>query len=62
MNRQQSISSSQFHSLSVTHLAQMYLSDDALGDEFDWDESVSQYDGDSMASDILGRMHDFGAE
>jgi len=62
MNRQQSISNSQFHSLSPTHLAQLYLSDDVLGDEFDWDESVNQFDGDSMASDILGAMQDFGAE
>jgi len=62
MNRQQTVSQSQLYAVAPKHFAQLRISDDAFGDEFDWDESVSQYEGESLANDMLGYMKDFAAE
>ena len=62
MNRQQTLSHGLLYSVAPQHLAQLYLSDDALGDEFDWDESVSQLEGESLANNMRGCLDDFGAE
>ncbi len=61
MNRQQTIAR-RSHLVAPKQFAQLHFSDDALGDEFDWDESVGQYEGESMANDMLGFMKDFSAE
>lgn len=62
MNRQHIIPRSQLYSVVPKRLAQLHISDEMLGDEFDWDESTSQYEGESMANDMLGFLKEFGAE
>ncbi len=62
MNRQQTIAHRQLRLASPKQLAQLHLRDDVFGDEFDWDETTNQYEGESMANDMLGFMQEFGAE
>ena len=62
MNRQPTVAQRSLHLATPRQLAQLRVSDDVFGDEFDWDESVSPYEGDLLASDMLGCMTEFGAE
>jgi len=62
MNRQQTIAHRPLCLASPKQLAKLHLSDDMFADEFDWDESVNQYEGDLLASDMLGCLSEFGAE
>lgn len=62
MNRHNHIPHGLLYSVAPKQLAHMHLSDDILGDEFDWDESTSQYEGETMANDMLGFLKEFGAE
>lgn len=54
MNNQQTVSRSQPCSIAPKCFAQLQISDDLFGDEFDWDESENQYEGETLASDVLG--------
>jgi hypothetical protein len=62
MNNQQTVPHGLLYSVAPEHFAQLHISDDTFGDEFDWEESTSQYEGESLASDVLGFLKGLGAE
>lgn len=62
MNRQQTIPHGLLYSVAPKQMAQLHISDDMLGDEFDWEESTSQYESESLASGMLEFLKDFGGE
>lgn len=60
MNNQQTFSHGLLYSLAPEQFAQLHISDDLCGDEFDWDESENQYEGESLASDVLKFLKELG--
>ena len=62
MRRQQNIPHGLLYSLGPSQFAQLHIGDDLAGDEFDWDESVSQYEGESLANEMLGFLKEYGDE
>ena len=62
MNRQLTVAHRKLCLATPKQLAQLHMRDDVFGDEFDWDESVNQYEGDLLASDMRGCLSEFGAE
>lgn len=62
MRRQQTIPHGLLYSMAPTQLAHLHISDDMLGDEFDWDESTGQYDGDTLTSEVIGFLKEFGED
>lgn len=62
MNRHHTIPHGLLYSVAPKQLAQMHISDDMLGDEFDWDETTGQYEGESLANGMLEFLKDIGAE
>jgi hypothetical protein len=62
MNNPQSFFCGLLYSLAPQQLAQLHISEDACGDEFDWNESENQYEGESLASDVLKFIKELTAE
>jgi hypothetical protein len=62
MNNQQTVPYGLLYSVAPEQFAQLHLSDDTFVDEFDWDESENQYEGESLASDVLGFLRGLTAE
>lgn len=46
------------YSVAPQHIAQLHLGEDIIGDEFDWEESCSQYESESLAGSVSGFLKD----
>jgi hypothetical protein len=62
MNNQQSVTCDLLYSVAPEQFAHLHLSDDTVGDEFGWDESENQYEGESLASNVLEFLKELAAE
>lgn len=62
MNRHQHTPNGLLYSVSPKQLAQLHVSDDVAGDEFDWAESSGQYENESLTCDMLNFMKEFGED
>lgn len=62
MNNQRTVSYGLLYSVAPEQFAQLNLSDDTFGDEFGWDESENQYEGESLASDVLKFMKELAEQ
>ena len=61
MNNQQSVPCGLLYSVAPEQFAHLHLSNDAAGDEFGWDESENQYEGESLASNVLEFLKELAA-
>jgi hypothetical protein len=62
INNQQSVPYSLLYSVAPEQFSHLHLSNDAVGDEFEWDESENQYEGESLASNVLEFLKELAAE
>jgi hypothetical protein len=62
MNNPQIIPHGLLYSVAPENFAQLHISDDSFGNDFDWDESENQYEGESLASNVLEFLKEIAAK
>ena len=62
MNNQQTLSRGPLYGTIPAQFAQLNISDDMFGDEFEWDEPETQYNAESLASNGLACLREIAAE
>ena len=62
MNIPQIIPHGLLFSIAPEHFAQLHVGDDSFGEAFDWDESDNQYEGESLANNVLEFLKELGTK
>ena len=62
MNNRPIIPHGLIYSVAPEHFAQLHISDDSFGNEFSWNESENQYEGESLASNVLEFLRELGTK
>ena len=62
MKNQQTVSRGLLYGTVPPQFAQLNISGDLFGDEFEWDESETQYNRESLAGNVLAFLKEMATE